>query len=314
MSNSERPGFMRMIRAPFLSSILAPLIAGTLVTVIVSGSFSLIGFLLVLVMGSGLHIATNVYNDIYDTIQGTDRVNVHRNEFSGGSGVLVDHPEMMPVMYRIARSSLVVAAFATAGLTAVIDSSLWPLLWGLYLLSAWFSKFYTAAPVKLAYRGWGEISVWLAFGPMAILVAAVSQGVGFHPAVLAAMPLTGISTLSILLLGQLIDLDADRKGDKLGAAARRGTRFTARLYLTVQIVLVINVLILALAVMDRGWPILLAAVPYLLFLPGIWRGLGSSHDDPEALKPLAGRNVQLHLLFTFGLIAGLLIRVLAFAA
>lgn len=221
---------------------------------------------------------------------------------------------MMPVMYRIARVSLVVAGFAAAGLTAVIDSALWPHLWGLYLLSAWFSKFYTAAPVKLAYRGWGEISVWLAFGPMAILVASVSQGIGFHPAVLAAMPLTGISTLSILLLGQLIDLDADRKGGKLGVAARRGTRFTARLYLAVQLVLVINVMILALAVIDRGWPILLTAVPYLFILPGIWRGLSRSHDAPDDLKPLAGRNVQLHLLFTFSLIAGLLIRVLAFTA
>lgn len=71
MPNRERPGFMQMIRAPFLSSIIAPLIAGTLVAVIVSGSFSPIGFALLLVMGVGLHIATNVYNDIHDTIQGT---------------------------------------------------------------------------------------------------------------------------------------------------------------------------------------------------------------------------------------------------
>ena len=312
MSNDDRPGFLQMIRAPFLSSILAPLIAGTLVGVIAAGAFSLIGFVLVVVMGIGLHIATNVYNDIYDTLQGTDRVNVHRNEFSGGSGILLDHPDMMPVMYRTARLSLVAAALATIGLTFVIDRSLWVHLWALYLLSAWFSKFYTAAPAKLAYRGWGELSVWFAFGPMAILVAAVSQGVGFHPAVLAVMPLTGISTLSILLLGQLIDLDADRKGGKLGVAARLGTRFTSRLYLAVQLLLVVNVLLLALVVVERGWPIVLAAIPYLFFLPGIWRTLASAHEDPDALKPIAGRNVQLHLLFSFGLIAGLLTRVLAF--
>ncbi len=312
MANGERPGLARMIRAPFLSSIFAPLIAGTLVAVIVSGSFSLTGLALVLVMGIGLHAATNVYNDIYDTLQGTDRVNVHRNEFSGGSGILLDHPEMMPVLYRVARSSLVVAALATAGLTVVIDPALWPHLWILYLLSAFFSKYYTAAPVKLAYRGWGEVSVWFAFGPMAIMVAAVSQGVGFTPAVLAAMPMTGISTLSILIMGQLIDLDADRQGGKLGAAARRGTRFTARLYLAVQLLLVVNVLVLGLVVIDGGWPILLAAVPYLFLLPGIWGTLASGHDDPDALKPAAGRNVQMHLLFSAGLIVGLLLRALVF--
>jgi len=310
MSADERPGFARMIRAPFLSSIFAPLIAGTLVAVIASGHFSLPGFVLVLVMGAGLHIATNVYNDIYDTLQGTDRVNVHRNEFSGGSGILLDHPDAMPVLYRIARGSLVVAALAAAGLTAVIDSSLWPHLWTLYILSAFFSKFYTAAPVKLAYRGWGEISVWFAFGPMAILVAAVSQGVGFAPEVIAAMPLTGISTLSILLMGQLIDLDADRQGGKLGVAARLGTRFTARLYLAVQLFLVLNIAVLALVIIPGGWPLLLAIVPCALLLPGIWHTLSAGHGDPDALKPAAGRNVQLHLLFSLGLIAGLLIRAL----
>ncbi|MFC1544451.1 prenyltransferase [Gemmatimonadota bacterium] len=263
MTASERPGFLRMIRAPFLSSILAPLIAGSLLAAIIKGSLDIPGFVLVLVMGIGLHIATNVYNDIYDTLQGTDRVNVHRNEFSGGSGVLQEHPDLMPVMLRTARIALVVAALATAGLTAVIDRSLWPHLWALYLLSAFFSKYYTAAPPKLAYRGWGEISVWFAFGPMAILVAAVSQGVGFHPTVLIAMPMTGISTLSILLIGQLIDLDADRQGGKLGVAARLGTGFTAGLYLTVQILLVIDVLLLAFVFVERGWPLSVPAAGYL---------------------------------------------------
>lgn len=304
----DRPGLARRIRAPFLSSILAPLLAGSLLAVAIRGGFDPVGFLLVLVMGIGLHAATNVYNDIYDTLQGTDRVNVHRNEFSGGSGILVDAPEMMPVMYRTARWSLVVAALATAGLTWRLEPQLWPWLWGLYLLSAFFSKFYTAAPVKLAYRGWGEFSVWFAFGPMALLVAAVSQGVTLHPHVLALMPVTGISTLSILLMGQLIDLEADRAGGKLGVAARRGTAFTAGLFLSVQLLLVTDILVTALVILDRGWPLLLAVVPYLALLPGIARVVLHDHADPDRLKPVAGRNVQLHLLFSIGLVIGLLVR------
>jgi 1,4-dihydroxy-2-naphthoate octaprenyltransferase len=78
-----------MIRAPFLSSIIAPIVTGSLLGAKIAGSFGLVEFLLVLVTGLGLHIAVNVYNDIYDTLQGTDKVNVHRNEFSGGSGVLL---------------------------------------------------------------------------------------------------------------------------------------------------------------------------------------------------------------------------------
>ena len=71
---SQMPTYFEMIRAPFLTSIFAPLIAGTLLAVIASGSFNLLGLILVFIMGTALHSATNVYNDIYDTIQGTDKV------------------------------------------------------------------------------------------------------------------------------------------------------------------------------------------------------------------------------------------------
>ena len=205
------PGLLQMIRAPFLSSIIAPLLAGTLLSVSINGFFLPVNFFLMLIIGIGLHAAVNVYNDIYDTIQGTDAVNVHRNEASGGSGILQAHPELMGKMFFIARAALVVALLATAALLIFIDRALWPHLIFLYLLSAFFSKYYTAPPFKLAYRGLGEISVWFAFGPMAILIAAVSQNIGLHPYVVALMPATGLSTSSILLVGQMIDLDADRK-------------------------------------------------------------------------------------------------------
>ncbi|MDZ7614460.1 MAG: hypothetical protein U5K51_12745, partial [Flavobacteriaceae bacterium] len=72
----------------------------------------------------------------------------------------------------------IMALAGTIALTPLIDKMLWPYLWGLYLLSAFFSKYYTAPPFKLAYRGWGEVSVWFAFGPMAILIAVVESKPG----------------------------------------------------------------------------------------------------------------------------------------
>jgi hypothetical protein len=86
-----------------------------------------------------------VYNDIYDTLQGTDRINVNRNPFSGGSSVLQNAPHLLPVMSKIARLGLGSAFLATVVLTFLIDQSLWNYLWLLFLLSAFFSKYYTAA-------------------------------------------------------------------------------------------------------------------------------------------------------------------------
>ena len=294
----NEPGLLKMIRAPFLSSIISPLLFGTFLAGIINEEISIYGFILVMIMGIALHAATNVYNDIYDTKQGTDRVNIHRNEFSGGSGIIVNFPHLEIKMFWIARISLIIALFSTIGLMFFVDKSLWSHLWILYLLSAFFSKYYTAEPFKLASRGWGEISVWFAFGPMAVLVAAVSQNVGFHPVVIAALPITGISTLSILLIGQLIDLKADKETGKWGVAVRKGTTTTAYIYLTVQILLMINVFYLGLFSIEYGYLMLMALLPYFILLPKIWKILKNNHDNADNLKPAAGLNVQLHLILS----------------
>jgi 1,4-dihydroxy-2-naphthoate octaprenyltransferase len=305
--NDRKPGLLRMIRAPFLSSILAPLVSGTLLSALITGAFSLAGFLLVLMMGVGLHAATNVYNDIYDTLQGSDRINVHRNKFSGGSGILVDHPDRLSVMRRTARAGLLLAALAAIGLTLWVRRALWPQLWGLFAVSAFLSKYYTAAPVKLAYRGLGEFFVWLSFGPMAVWVAAVSQNLGWHPLVAAASPATGISTLSILLIGQMIDLPADRAAGKWGIAARVGIPKTCFIYLAVQWILVLDLLWLAWEMKPGGMTVLLGIVPYAILLPSIWIRLKHGRENIEELKTVAKMNVRLHLLFSVLFGAGLAI-------
>ncbi|MFW5725491.1 MAG: prenyltransferase [Bacteroidota bacterium] len=303
----KKPGIAKMIRAPFLTSIIAPLVAGSLLGYSINDQFYLLQFFLVLITGIGLHVATNVYNDIYDTLQGTDKVNVHRNEASGGSGVLLDHPELMGKMYFLARAGLVIALLGTIALTFLIERELWPHLWGLYILSAFFSKYYTAPPFKLAYRGWGEISVWFAFGPMAILLAAVGQGIAFHPLVLMLMPMTGLSTSSILLAGQLIDLDADRDGGKHGVASRMGTRFTAWLYLFVQLGIVANVLAISWFYPGNSWPFLLALIPYILIFPKAAGIIMKHHHDADKIKPGAKLTVLTHVVFSFMLIVGFVI-------
>ncbi|MFW6351582.1 MAG: prenyltransferase [Bacteroidota bacterium] len=303
----KKPGIMKMVRAPFLSSIIAPVVAGTLLAWSINESLNIIAALLVLITGIGLHIAVNVYNDIYDTIQGTDKVNVHRNESSGGSGVLQDFPELMPKMFTLARMGLIVALLGTVALMFFVQREYWPHLWILYLVSAFFSKYYTAPPAKLAYRGLGEVSVWLAFGPMAVLIATVGQNIAFHHQVLMLMPMTGFSTLSILLAGQMIDLDADRDGGKHGVASRMGTRVTSIIYLLVQLAIVANAIILFVEFPGTTWPFLLILIPYLLIFPKAAGIILKKHHDADQLKGGAKLTVLMHIIFSFFLIVGLIL-------
>jgi 1,4-dihydroxy-2-naphthoate octaprenyltransferase len=181
----------------------------------------------------------------------------------------------------------------------------------LSLLSAFFSKYYTAAPVKLAYRGWGEFFVWLAFGPMAISVAVISQNVSFNDLVFLTMPITGISTLSILLVGEIIDFDADKVAGKWGVAVRRGKRFTGILYFLVQAVLCANIVVLSLTLGPGGWIVLLSLVPYVFLWPAILKILLFSYDEIERLKKAARQNVSLHLIFSLLFTVSLLAIVLS---
>ena len=296
---SSKPSIITMVRAPFLSSIIAPIFAGSLLAFSINGYINITAFLIVTLTGIGLHVATNVYNDVYDTLQGTDKVNVHRNETSGGSGVLLDHPDLIGQMFMLARGGLVIALLGTVVLTFLVEPDLRPLLWGLFLLSAFFSKYYTAPPLKLAYRGWGEISVWFAFGPMAIMIAAVSQGISFHPMVIILMPATGLSTSSILLAGQMIDLDADRSGGKHGVASRLGTRFTSWLYLLVQLAIIGNILLITFLYPGITWMFLLPLAPYILLFPKSAKIIFDNHNKPDILKAGAKITVLIHIVFSF---------------
>ena len=305
----SRPGFLKMVRAPILSSIISPLIAGTLLACYITGSFYIFNFIIVFIMGICLHIATNVYNDIYDTIQGTDQININRNEFSGGSGILVNYPNLLPVMYRIARFGLAGALIATIVLLFQVYDTLQIYLIVLFLLSAFFSKYYTAAPIKLAYRGWGEISVWFAFGPMAILVAAVSQNVGFHKIICVAMPITGIFTCYSVLFGKFIDLEAYKTPGNWGVAFRLGNKTAGYIYMFVQILLCLNIIILSMIYLNNGWPVLVSLIPYIIILPKIFKVLIHNHNDTELLITAAKLNVFLHLLFSLLFTLGIILTI-----
>ena len=301
----EKPSIVQMIRAPFLTSVIAPLAAGTLLCVKIAGFMYIPGFIIVLISGICIHIATNVYNDIYDTLQGNDTVNAERNEFSGGSGVLQSHPELMGSMYSIARTALAAALCFNISLMFFIERELWPLLWILFAVSAFFSKYYTAAPVKLAYRGMGEISVWLAFGPMAVLMAAVGQNLPISRELFILMPLCGLSTLSILLIGQMIDLKADKIAGKHGIASRLGTGITSFIYIAVQCAIIINITVLYIFTSISAWYLLLPLVPYLLLFPGAAVNVLKNHNKPHELKKTAAATVKIHVLFSVLLITGL---------
>ncbi len=52
----KKPGIGKMIRAHFLTSIIAPIILGTLLAVYLNDRLEVLNFIIVLIIGFGLHV------------------------------------------------------------------------------------------------------------------------------------------------------------------------------------------------------------------------------------------------------------------
>ena len=303
--SKEDPSILQMIRAQFLIGIVIPLSIGTLTSVIISGTFFLPGFLLVMIIGLGLHMSTDVYNDIYDTKQGADkRENERRNYYSGGSGILLQKPYLMKKMFLLARLGLIVSFIAMIGLLFFINREFWIYIIVIYGAAAFLSKYYTATPIKLGYRGFGEVLVWFSFGPMAIALAVFSQNIMVHGILYTVMPITGLSTLTILWIGQMVDLPDDIAAGKCGLVARIGTKRAYYAYFIIQFFLIVNILYLAFFVFIPGWPLLMSLLSFLI-LPKIWKILKKHHAESEKLARVTNLNSIVYGLFSFLFILGM---------
>jgi 1,4-dihydroxy-2-naphthoate octaprenyltransferase len=298
----ECPGTFEMIRAYGLLAMLVPLTISAAIVVIVNGGFDPLGLLLAAVVGFSIHISMNIYNDIYDTKQGCDTIESGKSIFSGGSAVMVKNPELEGKMFTIARAGLVVGFLGTLGLMDISEVKLWPVFIFIFLTAAFLSKYYTAEPFKFAYRGLGEIVVWLGFGPFAILLGAAAQGIPFHPLVVSIMPVTGLSTLVFSWGGEMADMPYDRRAGKRGLVLRMGFRNSIYGLAIIHALLIANIAFAAYLFAD-GWVLLLAIVPYLLLLPRIFSLLMKGVEDRERINEGARLNFFSFVMFSVMIMA-----------
>lgn len=300
----KEPSFLEMIRAPFLFAIIVPLFSGTLVSVAITGKFNLFGFILVLVIGISLHITTNVYNDIYDTKQGADNRNSMKSEFSGGSGIIVERPGVLPKMFSIARGGIIVGIIGSILLMFFIERRLWINLWSIITISVFLSKYYTAEPIKFAYRGLGEIIVWIGFGPLAVLLAGIGQNIFYHPVLISITPITGFATLFIVWMGEMVDLPTDRDGGKLGLVARMGFKKSRYGLVGVHSLAAINVVFVMILSLNPGWPLLIAVIPHIVLILILWNKLKGIESYGDQIRSISGLNFKIYAVFSLLLMAG----------
>lgn len=290
---------IRALRLPFLTGSLFPVAVATALAYWTQRSWHP-GLFLLTVLGVGaLHLGANLLNDYYDSF-GSDPRNIYFTPFSGGSRV-IQNQEMSAAAVRN-------LAFFFLGLSAVCGLALiylgrpWVAFLGVMGLAAGY--FYSAAPMQLMSTGWGELTIFVAFGPPLHWGAYYVQTGSLSPLGLAVGLPLGFLIAAILWINEFPDLEADAAAAKRQLVVRLGLARARQVFAALMLAPFVS-LFLLMEVFRLPDLILagLAALPLALKAINIaWR---TPPTDPEFI-PAQALTIQTHAVMGLTLTLALL--------
>ena len=252
-----------------LWTAITPVLVGTAAAAEV-GDASLLLAVLALGVGLALQVGVNFANDYSDGVRGTDVDRI-------GPDRLVATGKATPSAVKTAAiGSFVVAAIL--GLALVALSGFWWLI-GVGIVAIVAAWYYTGSDRPYGYSGWGEVSVFVFFGPVATLGTMYTQvGTVTWWAVLASFSL-GLFAVAMLLVNNIRDIETDAAAGKRTLAVRVGDFRARQLYAAaVSLPLLFSIFI------AFSQPLVL--ITLLLLLPSLLLVLGMRLRVGAALGPL----------------------------
>ncbi|UCE81167.1 MAG: 1,4-dihydroxy-2-naphthoate octaprenyltransferase [Methanobacteriota archaeon] len=291
--------FLEM-RAPFFTATIIPTSFGAVFAWYEGVPFNILLFLTTLLGVLFLHAGTNVVNDYFDYISGTDRVNRNRSPFNGGSPFIVEGILTPQQVYRAA-----IAFFAIGGILGILLAfSVSILIIPLGVLGIGLGYFYTAPKINLAAKGLGEIAVGLGFGPLVVGGAyLVQSGELVLLPFIAGLPI-GLLIGLVLFINQFPDVEADGAVGKTHWVVRMGLAKASILYAAIMASTFIVIILLWIA---GVYPLLslLGLIPAAIAVKAVRTTL-LQHGRPSELLPAQAMTVQIHLLVGLLIITGLI--------
>jgi 1,4-dihydroxy-2-naphthoate octaprenyltransferase len=174
----------------------------------------------------GMEVAKNAWGEVVDFDSGTDLAVApeDRTDFSGGKRVLVDR------LLTRAQTWASAAAFGGAGvaLGAWIVFAREPAVLWLGIVGLLLGWSYHGPPLRLCYRGLGELDVVLCYGPLMVLsVYWIQAGPGRCEVLWLAVPL-GLLIAAFLWVNEFPDHRADASAGKRNLVVRLGPQRASR--------------------------------------------------------------------------------------
>ena len=169
-----------------------------------------------------IQVGTNLANDYFDYVKGTDTA--HRIGPTRATQAGLISPEAMRRGYQIAFGlALLPGAY-------IIWRGGWPfiVIGALAIISG---ILYTGGPRPLGYLGLGDLFVLIFFGPVAVGGTYYLHALEITPSAIVAGLAPGLMSVAILAVNNLRDIDEDRRAGKKTLAVRWGRGFARVEYL-----------------------------------------------------------------------------------
>lgn len=274
---STRPRTLPAASAPIIMG-LALAFYDVRISVLIA-VFTLISALLI-------QIGTNLANDYFDFIKGTDtdkRVGPVRLIQAG----MIKKNEMLAAF---------IITFAIAiffGVFLVMRGGYPVLIIGFFAVL--FGILYTAGPAPLGYIGLGDIFVFIFFGLISVVGTYYLQALRVNYVVFIASIAPGLLSIAILTANNIRDIKTDSQSGKKTLIVRFGYNFGIFEYLFCVIAAHLIPIVLVLITRSHYFSlisvlaIILAIKPVKLIL---------LKSDPKSLIPVLGRTSQMLLIFS----------------
>ncbi len=287
---------LRTLSLAFSSMVLAAFLAAH------EGLFSLKTFLLMSTTGLLLQVLSNLANDFGDFMSGVDngyRLGPERS-MQGGK---INKKQMIRMIVLLAVLAFFFGTFLLIEASNRLQKLHIALMFVLGLLAIAAALYYTMGKNPYGYRGLGDISVFLFFGPIGV-AGGYFLYTGFMDCrVLLPATSVGLLSVGVLNLNNMRDIENDKRNGKRTLAVMLGLR-KARIY---HMLLILSSILLACLHSFLHWHswlqlLFLVSVP---FLAGHLKMVLSNRQPgllDAGLKPLALLNFLFSISFGLGLV------------
>ncbi|AZR72265.1 1,4-dihydroxy-2-naphthoate octaprenyltransferase [Anoxybacter fermentans] len=221
-------GFWQLADPKIWIASTVPMVVGAAMAFNITGQFNLYWFLWCLIGIYFIEIGKNAVNEVVDYVSGVDRFVApgNRTPFSGGKKTIIDGK--LTVTEAAIIAVLTLTAGGAVGLYITISAE--PKVFLVGVVGFFLAIFYSLPPLKLAYRGLGELTVGLSFGPLIVIGTYLVQAHTISlPVILISLPI-GFLIANVLWINQYPDYEADKKGNKRNWVVRLGRRRGVKIY------------------------------------------------------------------------------------